>query len=441
MFTIEQRVRNKGTAQVELRPYGLISRAGTPDVLGFYLLHEGLLGVLDGTLEEVDYDDLQELEEEGAGGKINYETTGGWLGITDKFWLVVLIPDQETSLAASFRIDKTGPVEKYQADFMSPAMKIPAGGTVVTTTRIFAGAKVVRLLDDYQEKYSIDLFDRAVDFGWFYFLTRPIFFMLDWFYGVLGNFGLAILALTVTIKLLFFPLANKSYRAMSKMKLLQPKMVEMREKYGDDRMRLNQEMMALYKREKVNPASGCLPILLQLPVFFALYKVLFVTIEMRQAPFYGWITDLSARDPLGVLTAFGLIEWNVPGSIDFLNIGIWPIAMGLTMFFQQKLNPPPPDPMQAKLFLMLPLVFTFILAPFPAGLVIYWTWNNLLTIGQQWVIMRGVKRAQEAPPVKFEVKPPEPEPEPEPESEPDSEAAPSQLTKPKPKKKKSRKRR
>ncbi len=439
MFSIEQRVRNKGNTSVTLRSYGLVSRTGTPETLGFYLLHEGLLGVLGGTLEEVDYDDLVELEEDGAGGNINYTTTGGWLGITDKYRLVALIPDRETSLAASFKIDTTGPIEKFQADFLAPPMEIPPGGSVATTTRIFAGAKIVSLLDDYQEEFSIDLFDRAVDFGWFYWLTKPIFYALDWFFSVLGNFGLAIMALTVCIKLLFFPLANKSYRAMSKMKLLQPKMVEMREKYGDDRMRLNKEMMALYKREKVNPASGCLPILLQIPVFFALYKVLFVTIEMRQAPFYGWIADLSAPDPLGVLTMFGLISWDVPESLVFINIGIWPILMGLTMFFQQKLNPPPPDPMQAKLFMMLPLVFTFILAGFPAGLVIYWTWNNLLTICQQWVIMRSVKRAQEKPPVDFDPGPPEPEPDPESDSETDS--TPPQVSMPRPKKKKRRKRR
>lgn len=382
MFTITQRVRNSGDRAVMLNPYGLISRTGTPDILGFYILHEGLLGVFDETLKEVDYDDLE------PGSPIRQETTGGWLGITDKYWLVALVPDQQSAANTSFSAGSRNGLNKYQADYLLPAVEVPAGGAAEVTSRLFAGAKEVRLLDRYEAELGIPNFDLAVDFGWFYFLTKPIFYAIDWLYIALGNFGLAIIALTVFIKLLFFPLANKSYRAMSKMKLLQPKITELRERYGDDRAGMNQAMMDLYKREKVNPAAGCLPILVQIPVFFALYKVLFVTIEMRHAPFYGWIEDLSAPDPLGILTLFGLIDWNVPLALDIVNVGIWPLLMGLTMFLQQKLNPPPPDPMQAKLFMALPIVFTFLLAKFPAGLVIYWTCNNLLSIAQQWVIMR-----------------------------------------------------
>ena len=272
---------------------------------------------------------------------------------------------------------------------VAPGARIEAEG------RLFAGAKEVRLLDQYSEELGIPLFDRAVDFGWFYFLTKPIFYALDYLYRLVGNFGVAILLLTVAIKLLFFPLANKSYRAMSKMKKLAPEMTKLRERYQDDKMKLNQEMMALYKRERVNPAAGCLPILIQIPVFFALYKVLFVTIEMRHAPFFGWIQDLSAPDPTSILNLFGLLPWSVPelGVLSIISNGVWPIIMGITMFLQQKLNPPPPDPVQARVFMLLPVIFTFMLAQFPAGLVIYWAWNNILSIAQQWVIMRrmGVK--------------------------------------------------
>ncbi len=389
MFTVTQRIRNTGAASVTLSPYGLISRTGTPDVLGYYILHEGVLGVFDGTLEYETYEDLRESE------TFAYETQGGWLGITDKFWLVALVPDQEKKVAAKFSHGQTDLVDKYQTDYRGEAMRIPPGGSAEVTNRIFAGAKIVRMLDAYEADLGVTRFDLAVDFGWFYFLTKPIFYMLDWFFGVLGNFGLAILALTVVIKLLFFPLANKSYKAMSKMKLLQPKMKELKEQFGDDRIRLNKEMMELYKREKVSPAAGCLPMVVQIPVFFSLYKVLFVTIEMRQTPFYGWISDLSAPDPLGILTLFGLIDWQVPAALAVVNLGIWPLLMGGTMMLQQRLNPPPPDPMQAKMMMLLPFFFMFILAGFPAGLVIYWTWNNLLSITQQYVIMRRVRREAE----------------------------------------------
>ena len=389
LFTITQRVKNNQETPVALAPYGLVSRTGTPPILDFYILHEGLLGVFNDTLHEIDYDDLTDSD----GGPQRFETTGGWLGITDKYWLAAIIPDQKSPLRASFNSGQHNNIEKYQADYLMESRQVPAGGMIEVTNRLFAGAKQVPLLDEYEELYGIPRFDLAVDFGWFYFLTKPIFYALLWFEQYLGNVGLAILALTVVIKLLFFPLANKSYKAMSKMKALQPKMQSLKERFGEDRQRMNQELMALYKKEGVNPAAGCLPMVVQIPVFFALYKVLFVTIEMRHAPFYGWIQDLSAKDPLGLLTVFGLVDWNIPPILDVVNIGLWPIIMGLTMFLQQRLNPQPTDPIQAKIFLFMPFIFTFILAPFPAGLVIYWAWNNVLSMAQQWVIMRrmGVK--------------------------------------------------
>ena len=379
MFTITQRVDNNTRTPVTLYPYGLISRSETPKTLGFFILHEGLLGVFDGQLKEEKYDDLQDA------GKIEQNSKGGWLGITDKYWLVALIPDQKEQLATAFRHTLDGKIDKYQADYRGNARVVQPSSSTTVTNRLFAGAKEVKLLDAYLEKLQVTRFDLAVDFGWFYFLTKPIFYVLEYFYGILGNFGLAILLLTILIKLAFFPLANKSYKAMSRLKQLQPKMVAMRERYGDDKVKQNEAMMRLYKEEKVNPAAGCLPMVVQIPVFFALYKVLFVSIEMRQAPFYGWIKDLSAPDPTTVFNLFGLIPFSPP---DFLMIGVWPLIMGCTMWLQQKLNPAPADPMQAKIFMLLPIVFTFMLARFPAGLVIYWAWNNVLSISQQWVIMR-----------------------------------------------------
>ena len=386
MFTVTQRVRNTGAADVMLRPYSLVSRTGTPDILGFYILHEGLLGVLDGTLEEIDYDDLE------PGAPIRQETAGGWLGITDKYWLVALIPDQGQTVQTSFSTGRANGLEKYQTDFLAPPVTVPAGGSAEVTSHVFAGAKEVTLLDKYEKDLGIINFDLAVDFGWFYFLTKPIFYVLHWLDGALGNFGLAIMALTMIFRGILFPLNNRAYRSMSKMKLMAPKIQELKERYGDDRMRFGQEQMAMFKREKVNPAAGCLPMIPTIIIFFSLYKVLFVSIEMRHAPFYGWIHDLSAPDPLGILTLFGLISWNVPEMLELVNIGIWPLLMGITMYLQQKLSPAPPDPTQAKIMMMLPFVFTFILAKFPAGLVIYWTWSNILTIGQQWIIKRGVER-------------------------------------------------
>jgi len=388
MFTVDQSVTNTGTAPVTLFPYGLINRHNTPEVLGFYILHEGLIGVFNETLEEVDYDELNDPDEPN---QIAYDSPNGWLGITDKYWQTALIPDQSDSFKGRFLHNlRNGKVDTYQADYLRSAIHVEPGATVATADLLFAGAKIVTELDGYAEIYNIPLFDRSVDFGWFYFLTKPIFLALLWLKGILGNFGLAILALTVGIKLVFFPLANKSYKAMSKMRKLAPEMKAMRERYSDDKQKMQQELMAMYKKEKVNPASGCLPILVQIPVFFALYKVLFVTIEMRHAPFYGWIKDLSVADPTSVFNAFGIIPWDPP---HFLMIGAWPVFMGLTMWLQQRLNPQPTDPVQAKIFMFLPLFFTFLLGTFPTGLVIYWTWNNLLSIAQQKLIMwrMGVK--------------------------------------------------
>ena len=380
MFTVIQRVTNVGNEAQALNPYSRVLRFGTPETLGFFILHEGPYGVFDGTLEEYNYSDLEDE------GRIEYQTTGGWLGFTDKYWLVSLVPDQAEPVHAEFShqiVDAN--VDLYAATFIGQQMRLGPGETVESTSRVFAGAKEVSLIDSYGRTYSIDNFDLSIDFGWFYFLTKPFFYALTWINGVVGNFGVAILIFTVLIKLVFFPLANKSYRAMSKMKALQPEMMKLRDRFKDDRQRMNTELMALYKREKVNPASGCLPILIQIPVFFALYKVLFVTIEMRHAPFFGWIQDLSAPDPTSIFNLFGLIPWDPP---QLLTIGIWPIIMGATMYLQQKLNPAPTDPIQQRIFMALPFVFTLMLAHFPAGLVIYWAWNNALSILQQWVIMR-----------------------------------------------------
>jgi len=385
MFSVEQSIENTTAQPVTLYPYGLLSRYGTPETTGFYILHEGLLGVIDGQLKEVDYDDLKD---EPAG--ISQESIGGWIGITDKYWLATLIPDQAETVQTRFLHRKEGLVDVYQTDYLGAAIAVPAGGNAATETHLFAGAKEVNLLDGYAEDFDITNFDLAIDFGWFYFLTKPIFLALLWINASVGNLGISILLLTVAIKALFFPLANKSYVSMSKMKKLQPQMVKLRERFAEDKVKLNQEMMALYKREKVNPASGCLPILVQIPVFFALYKVLFVTIEMRHAPFFGWVHDLSAPDPTNLFTLFGLINWMPP---DIMHLGVWPLIMGGSMYIQQKLNPQPADPIQAKIFLFMPLFFMFLLAKFPAGLVIYWAWNNTLSIIQQWIIMRrmGIK--------------------------------------------------
>jgi YidC/Oxa1 family membrane protein insertase len=385
MFTVTQRVSNNGPAAVTLFPFGLISRTGTPEVSRFFILHEGPLGVFNSTVDRFDYDDLQD------DGRIVNASTGGWIGITDKYWLTALIPDQSVSVTAGFGHRLDNDIDKYQADFLQSGVNVAAGASSVVTSRLFAGAREVDVIQRYSETLGIDRFDLAVDWGWLPFLTKPAFIALKFFSDWTGNFGVAIILLTLLIKIAFFPLANRSYRAMSKMKLLQPEMKKIKERFGDDRQRQQQEMMALYKREKANPVSGCLPIFIQIPVFFALYNILFVTIEMRHAPFFGWIHDLSAPDPFNLFNLFGLIPWTPPSLIPA--VGIWPILMGISMWAQMRLNPQPTDPMQARIFMFLPFLFTFILAPFPAGLVIYWTVNNVLSVGQQWFIMRraGVK--------------------------------------------------
>jgi YidC/Oxa1 family membrane protein insertase len=327
------------------------------------------------------------------------------MGITDKYWLTALIPDQNEKLTSRFRHVTQDKTDIYQVDYTGSYRDVAPGATLSASDHFFAGAKEVSLLDHYQETLGIPHFDRAIDFGWFYFLTKPIFLTLDFFYQLIGNFGLAIMLLTVIIKALFFPLANKSYRAMSKMRVLQPELQKLRERFGDDKVKLNQEMMALYKRVGANPMAGCLPIAIQIPVFFSLYKVLYVTIEMRHAPFYGWIHDLSAPDPTSFVNLFGLLPFTPP-DFALLHIGAWPIIMGITMFLQQKLNPQPPDPVQAKMFMALPFVFTYMLAQFASGLVIYWAWNNLLSIAQQWAIMRGAGVSRAKPPANPSGKPP-----------------------------------
>jgi YidC/Oxa1 family membrane protein insertase len=385
MFTVRDGVRNNAGTPVTLTPYGLVSRTGTPHVAGYYILHEGLIGLIGGSLKEINYTDTTEL----APAKPPVDSLGGWLGFTDKYWLTALVPPQDQTVKAKFQHVVERGIDRYQADFLGPAVTIPADGTGAALVRLFAGAKEVNLLDAYAES-GIPRFDRAIDFGWFYFLTKPIFLTLQFFFGVLGNFGLAILLLTLLIKLAFFPLANKSYAAMSKMKLLQPEMVKIRERFPDDKARQQQEIMAMYKKVGANPLAGCLPIVVQIPVFFSLYKVLFVTIEMRHAPFFGWIHDLSAPDPTSFVNLFGLLPFQpeaVPVIGSMLMIGAWPLLMGITMFLQQKLNPQPVDPVQARMFMLLPIVFTYMLSAFPAGLVIYWAWNNLLSIAQQWTIM------------------------------------------------------
>ncbi len=390
MFSVAQQVTNASGQKVSLYPYALASREGEVPVSSTYLLHEGPIGVVDGTLKEIKYQALK------GEAPVEADTTGGWLGITDKYWLTALVPDQKETVKTRFAHAMRGSNDLYQVDYRGAEHDAEPGASVTDEARFFAGAKEVALLDRYESELGIPRFDRAIDFGWFYFLTKPIFLTLDFFYKLIGNFGLAIMLLTVIIKLIFFPLANKSYTAMSKMKQLQPEMAKLRERFGDDKAKLNQEMMALYKRVGANPMAGCLPIVIQIPVFFSLYKVLYVTIEMRQAPFYGWIHDLSAPDPTSFVNLFGILPFGTP-EISFLHIGAWPIIMGITMFLQQKLNPQAPDPVQAKMFMALPFVFTYMLSQFASGLVIYWAWNNLLSITQQWVIMRRSSAAQAKP--------------------------------------------
>jgi YidC/Oxa1 family membrane protein insertase len=395
MFSVEQRVRNAGTAPVTLFPWARVRRDYTPESTGMTSLYggvaEGLIGVTNGTLHGMTYESAKSKGEKEAGVAYQATSTGGWSGITDKYWLAALIPDQAIPSKVDFTYVKEGG-DHYQVGYVATAPEVVRPGAQVTEpSHVFVGAKVISVLDQYQAEYHIPLFSRAVDFGWLYLLSTPIFYCLDWLNHLLGNFGLAIIAFTTCVKALFFPLANYSYRSMSKMKLLAPKMTALRERYKDEPQRMQQEMMALYRTEKVNPASGCLPMLVQIPVFISLYVVIYTTIEMRHAPFFGWIQDLSAIDPTNVFNMFGLLPFDPGVYSHFLHLGAWPLIMGFTMYLQQVLNPPPPDPMQAKLFKLMPIIFTFMLANFPAGLVIYWTWNNLLSVTQQWLIMRRTR--------------------------------------------------
>ncbi len=391
MFTITTSVKNNGSSPVTLYPYGLVSRNYADDSKHTFFMHEGPLGAIGGALEDITY---KKLREDGAEKFSNSNapttaTTSGWIGITDKYWLTAIIPDKGEKFDAEFKHFTRNTQHAYQADLRGAAVSVPVGQTVDVTTRLFAGAKVVSVLDGYRDKFNIALFDRAVDFGSLYFLTRPIFGLLDYFHSLVGNFGIAILLLTLCIKACLFPLASKGMTSMSRMKMLQPKMAELKERHGDDKMRLNQEIMAMYKREKVNPVSGCLPLLLQIPIFLALYRVLFVTIEMRHAPFYGWIHDLSVVDPTNIFTAFGLLPWNPP---SMLHLGVLPLLMCATMVIQQRLNPKPADPVQAAMMTYMPFIFLFMFAGFPAGLVIYWICNNTLSIFQQLYINKRLEK-------------------------------------------------
>ncbi|HUC19584.1 MAG TPA: membrane protein insertase YidC [Acetobacteraceae bacterium] len=393
MFRIVQQVANSGTQTVALYPWARVRRDYTPAVQGSYLLQEGPLGVLHGTLHQYSYSGIRSDSKDKPGGVVFHsEGPGGWAGITDKYWLVALVPDQVEAGITSFRHLMEDGGDRYQVDFIAadPETLAP-GASVGIVEHVFAGAKVVSLLQRYQSELHIPSFEKAVDFGYFYIVTEPTFFALDFLNRLLGNFGLAIMAFTICLRAAFFPLANKSFKSMSRMRLLQPKMQAIKERLKDEPQRQQQEMMALYKAEGVNPASGCLPMLIQVPVFWALYKVLYITIEMRQAPFFGWIHDLSAQDPTNLFNLFGLIPFNPEMISPFLHIGAWPLIMGCTMFLQQRLNPSPPDPVQARIFLFMPVIFTFMLAHFPVGLVIYYSSNNLLSVGQQWLIMRRAR--------------------------------------------------
>jgi YidC/Oxa1 family membrane protein insertase len=400
LFSIKDDVTNISNAPVTLYPFALISRHGTPQVSGYYILHEGLIGYLgDQGLQEYGYKKIDEAK------AVSFKVTNGWLGITDKYWASALLPDTGAQLQARFSSNLVGTMRTYQTDYLEDPQTIAIGGTASANARLFAGAKEASVvginfpfagLGGYNKQLGLNHFDLLIDWGWFYFITKPMFLALDFFYRLVGNFGVSILLVTVLVKLLFFPLANKSYASMAKMKSVQPQLQALKERYPDDKVKQQQEMMEIYKKEKINPIAGCLPVALQIPVFFSLYKVLFVTIEMRHAPFFGWIKDLSAPDPTNLFNLFGLLHFDpttIPLFGHYLALGVWPIIMGITMWFQMKLNPTPPDPTQKMIFDWMPLIFTFMLAGFPAGLVIYWAWNNLLSVLQQSFIMRrnGVK--------------------------------------------------
>jgi YidC/Oxa1 family membrane protein insertase len=390
LFTVKDGVANNGGNPVTLFPYALISRHGTPQVQGYYILHEGLIGVMgDQGLQEETYKKIEDKKSE------TWDVTNAWLGITDKYWAATLLPDTDAKVRARFSAGEAGGLKTYQTDYLLQPQTIAPGATGSANARLFAGAKEVSVVGidfplgpgGYNQALRLNHFDLLIDWGWFYFITKPMFLALDYCFHLVGNFGIAILIVTVLVKILFFPLANKSYASMAKMKAVQPQMAMIKERYADDRVKQQQAMMELYKKEQINPVAGCLPIAIQIPVFFSLYKVLFVTIEMRHAPFYGWIHDLSAGDPTNIFNLFGLIPLDPGLYSSFLHLGAWPAIMGVTMWVQMKLNPAPPDPTQQIIFNWMPLIFTFMLAGFPAGLVIYWAWNNTLSVIQQSVIM------------------------------------------------------
>ncbi len=392
MFTITDSVVNSGEAPATVQPYGLILRHGRPNVAGYSVLHEGFEGVIGDKEHAPTYAAIDK-----AAGKLETNKgVGGWLGFTDKYWGSAVIPEQTAPIEARYSASGTVEPVDYQADFLGKEQTVPPGATVETTTRVFAGAKEVSTIDNYASKLGIEKFNLMIDWGWFYFITQPMYWLIDTIYKFVGNFGVAILIVTVLVKLAFFPLANRSYGSMAKMKKIQPQIAALKDLYPDDKVKQQQEQMALFKREGVNPVAGCAPMVIQIPVFFALYKVIFITLEMRHAPFFGWIRDLSAPDPTNVFTLFGLIPWDptaLPAFGHFLHLGIWPLIMGVSMFFQMKMNPEPADPVQKTMFSWMPVIFTFMLGTFPAGLVIYWTWNNTLTVLQQYYIMTkaGVK--------------------------------------------------
>ena len=391
LFTVEQTVQNTGEKAVTLYPYALVARLDVHETKGIGFMHEGALGVFDRTLKEMKYSDLKKK------GREAIESSGGWIGITDKYWLTAVSFDPALKISASYNYADAAGRDRFQTDLRADPVTAQPGETKAVTGYLFAGAKELQLLDAYAENPGIPRFDLAIDFGWYYFLTKPFFLGLRWLHGLLGNFGLAIIAFSTLVRLLMFPIANKQFKTMNAMKRLQPEMKRLQEKYANgDKTKMNQELMELYKREKANPLAGCLPIIIQIPVFYALYKVLSVTIEMRHAPFYGWIHDLSAADPTTILNLFGLIPFTPPTFLSIVSIGAWPIIMGVTMFLQQKLSPAPADPMQARIMMLMPLVITFVLAPYAAGLVIYWAWSNTLGILQQWVLLKRTEAKEEA---------------------------------------------
>ena len=392
MFSIRQEIINNSNENIEIYPYRLIKRINTPKTINFFILHEGLISLVNDELLEKKYDDLADDCTSNLPTKDSYcdnKTQGGWLGFTDKYWMSTLIPDPNEPININYRHGNNGR-DSFRTGYVGQIFKVNAGQSFSYNGQLFAGAKNLDILNFYSSNLSIPRFTDAIDWGWFSFLTKPISYAINWFYSYVDNFGLAIIAFTILMRLLLFPLAQASFKSMAKMKKLQPEMQRLKETYPNDRQKMQQELMALYKREGANPVAGCLPILVQIPIFFSLYKVLFVTIEMYHAPFYGWIHDLSAPDPLGIMTVFGLVQWDVPGILSIINIGILPIFMGFTMWLQQKLNPAPADPTQARIFALLPFVFTFVLAGFAAGLVLYWSVNNILSIAQQWFIQRKI---------------------------------------------------